>query len=90
MATPQADIAAAVTGHLGPGAPPEQDGLVFVAFAAREPRKRPSVAVKKVELSLESEDRKCKPSRRRLRRQQSAAVHLLDWILINLRKTSGN
>lgn len=88
-ATPHADIAAAVTGHLGPGAPPEQDGLVFVAFAARELRKRPTVAVQKIELSLEADDRKCKPSRRRLRRQESAAVHVLDWILINLRKTSG-
>lgn len=88
-ATPHADIAAAVTGHLGPGAPPEQDGLVFVAFGARELRKRPTVAVQKIELSLEAADRKCKSSRRRLRRQESAAVHLLDWILINLRKTSG-
>ena len=33
--TPEADISAAVTGHLGPNAPPEQDGLVFVAIARR-------------------------------------------------------
>ena len=28
--THQADIAASVTGHLGPGAPTDQDGLIFV------------------------------------------------------------
>jgi len=89
QATPHADIAAAVTGHLGPGAPPEQDGLVFVAFASRGSGEQPRVAVKKLELSLEAGDRNCKPSRRLLRRQQSASVQLLDLILINLRKTSG-
>lgn len=35
--TPEADVAAAVTGHLGPGAPPEQDGLIFVGLAVRDP-----------------------------------------------------
>lgn len=31
--TPEADIAAAVTGHLGPNAPPALDGVVYVAVA---------------------------------------------------------
>ena len=35
--TPEADVAAAVTGHLGPGAPPKLDGLVFAAVAWRSP-----------------------------------------------------
>jgi nicotinamide-nucleotide amidase len=35
--TPEADLAAAVTGHLGPNAPARQDGLVFVAVAWRTP-----------------------------------------------------
>lgn len=34
--TPFADIAAAVTGHLGPDAPAGYDGLVFVAVKARD------------------------------------------------------
>jgi nicotinamide-nucleotide amidase len=34
--TTEADIAASVTGHLGPGAPPKLDGLVFVAVARRD------------------------------------------------------
>jgi len=35
--TLEADLAAAVTGHLGPNAPPRQDGLVFLAVAWRSP-----------------------------------------------------
>jgi PncC family amidohydrolase len=33
--TPEADLAAAVTGHLGPNAPPKLDGLVFMAVVGR-------------------------------------------------------
>jgi len=33
--TPEADIAAAITGHLGPLAPDRFDGIVFVALAKR-------------------------------------------------------
>jgi len=35
--TPEADLSAAVTGHLGPNAPAHLDGLVFVAIAVRKP-----------------------------------------------------
>jgi PncC family amidohydrolase len=35
--TPEADVAVAVTGHLGPQAPEGMDGLVFVAIAIRRP-----------------------------------------------------
>ena len=34
--TPQADLAAAVTGHLGPNAPTELDGMVYVAIQFRD------------------------------------------------------
>ncbi|MBC7855620.1 MAG: nicotinamide-nucleotide amidohydrolase family protein, partial [Pirellulaceae bacterium] len=33
--TPEADLSAAVTGHLGPGAPAELDGVVYMAIAVR-------------------------------------------------------
>lgn len=33
--TPEATIAAAITGHLGPGAPSAQDGNVFISIARR-------------------------------------------------------
>jgi len=35
--TPEADLSAAVTGHLGPNAPKKLDGLVFIAIAVRKP-----------------------------------------------------
>lgn len=35
--TPEATLAAAITGHLGPDSPAERDGLVFVAVARRIP-----------------------------------------------------
>lgn len=84
--TPQADIAAAVTGHLGPGAPEGQDGLVYLGFAKRgKNRSRPRVAVKKLELNREPGDDLKDPRRRRLRRQRSATAHLLLWIASGLR-----
>lgn len=36
--TPHATIAAAITGHFGPGAPPELDGVIFFAAISRERR----------------------------------------------------
>ena len=33
--TPEADLAVSITGHLGPNAPTDQDGLIFVGFARR-------------------------------------------------------
>lgn len=33
--TPQATLAAAVTGHLGPGAPPDLDGVIFITLSRR-------------------------------------------------------
>jgi len=83
--TPQAEIAAAITGHLGPGAPPAQDGLLYLAFArrSRSPR-RSRLAIQKVELANEPGDNLKNPELRRLRRQRSAAAHLLSWILKGL------
>ncbi|XZE21679.1 CinA family protein [Pirellulaceae bacterium SH449] len=34
--TPHATISAAITGHLGPGSPPELDGVIFMAIASRQ------------------------------------------------------
>ncbi|MGE3314209.1 MAG: CinA family protein [Planctomycetaceae bacterium] len=45
--TPQADIAASVTGHLGPEAPQRLDGVVFVAIAERAKKGEPSVRCRK-------------------------------------------
>ena len=35
--TPEADLAASVTGYLGPDAPPQQDGIIYVGLAERQP-----------------------------------------------------
>jgi nicotinamide-nucleotide amidase len=34
--TPQADISASITGHLGPNAPEDQDGLVYIGISCRQ------------------------------------------------------
>ncbi len=34
--TPEANFSVAITGHLGPGAPPSLDGTVFIALAIRD------------------------------------------------------
>lgn len=34
--TPEADLALSITGHLGPHAPPELDGVVFISIAWRK------------------------------------------------------
>ncbi len=33
--TPEADLAASITGHFGPNAPGDQDGLIFIGIARR-------------------------------------------------------
>ncbi len=68
-ATPEADIAVVVTGHLGPNAPEELDGLVFVGVASRktEPTSKP------VRLPGNMP-----PDRIRLERQYLAATIVLD------------
>ena len=83
--TPHADVAAAVTGHLGPGAPAAQDGRVYVAFARRSPKGRKTQSVvRKVELSNEPGDELKNPELRRLRRQRSAAAHLIELVIEQL------
>lgn len=39
--TPEADVAIAVTGDVGPGAPPATDGHIFLACATRKPSMPP-------------------------------------------------
>jgi PncC family amidohydrolase len=46
--TPEADFAASITGHLGPDAPPQLDGIVFIGIALR---KRGHVAAKRCQLT---------------------------------------
>lgn len=63
-ATPEADLAGAITGHLGPDAPTEVDGVVFVGVARRGPFGQPPAAtVQRYQLQTAT----------RAKRQQEAA-----------------
>ena len=62
--TPEADLAAAITGHLGPQAPATIDGKVFMAIAFRE-----SGEVIPFEIQLKQTERR--------KRQLEAATYLL-------------
>ncbi|NIL95616.1 MAG: nicotinamide-nucleotide amidohydrolase family protein [Planctomycetales bacterium] len=66
--TPEATISAAVTGHLGPDAPSELDGMVYVAVAARV---NDQIILREVHRILLA-----KKSRRK--RQKEAAAALLE------------
>jgi len=65
--TPEADWSAAVTGHLGPGAPPDRDGVIFLAVAAHAGSR----------LAIQSEQRYRLGSSARLERQHEAAAFVL-------------
>lgn len=64
--TPFADLAAAITGHLGPGAPTELDGVVFISVHSRDGDSQ----VTRHNLAREDED---DPAAGRLLRQAAAA-----------------
>jgi nicotinamide-nucleotide amidase len=65
--TVEADYSAAVTGHLGPDAPAEQDGVIYVAVAQRQQKSVRATSVKRVLLTT---------STRGDRQREAAAVLL--------------
>ncbi len=80
--TPEATWSAAVTGHLGPGAPPELDGQIFIAVARRQMcASEPSPAAPTGKLVLQSRRRLTTESR--TDRQEQAA----QWVLETLANT---
>ena len=86
--TPQADVAASVTGHLGPDAPKNQDGLIYVAVAVRESsQQEPFIEV--IEKQLSEDENEATPQQRaehRLSRQQAAARFVLSTVCEVLNK----
>lgn len=68
--TPEADLAASVTGHLGPEAPPDQDGLVYIGIAERDSASGMTDAFAVHRHHLTEQDR--------LARQQEAVCLVLD------------
>ena len=71
--TPQADIAASVTGHLGPDAPPKLDGLVFVGIATKSAKRHAAPTVDVHELH-------CRPKDTRLARQRWVVEQVLGLV----------
>lgn len=68
--TPDADTSAAITGHFGPGAPSEKDGVIHVAVAHRRGDQR---STDWESFTLDATDRS--------QRQTEAAEKMLNYIL---------
>lgn len=77
--TPEADIAASVTGHLGPNAPLELDGLVFIGIATKSEKRHAAPAVDIHELH-------CRRKDSRLARQRWIVEQALDLVARNLQE----
>jgi PncC family amidohydrolase len=77
--TPEADLAAAVTGHHGPNAPPELDGLVHVAVAIRDAQAKIVSESGQVLPALQGD-----PAASRIARQTAAAELVLTAIAATL------
>ncbi len=76
--TPEADIAASVTGHLGPGAPPELDGVVFIAVALRlRNGKKNERKKRKPRTKVTAVHYQCHTSKNRLPRQKEVVEQVL-------------
>ncbi len=71
--TKLADVAAAITGHLGPGAPPSLDGVVFVSLAERV---ETTSKIESLRITVETNDR--------VARQIEAAERLLEFVVQKL------
>lgn len=69
--TPEADISASVTGHFGPDAPKEQDGIIFVGFARRQQADVRDMDVRRYKLGEQT----------RLKRQKEAVAVVLTRVL---------
>ena len=66
--TPEADFAASVTGHLGPDAPADLDGIVYIGVARRESGKPQLVEATRYQLK----------AKHRVPRQREAAALVLE------------
>ena len=82
--TPAANLAVAITGHLGPNAPAEQDGLLFVSiqYAGQPPH------VQSFQLAELSQT--VAPSLTRRQRQATAAQTVLSTLRESLRRTAAS
>ena len=80
--TPEADISAAVTGHLGPGAPAELDGVVYIAIARRQTESKQQERRREVTVVRYL----CQSSTQRLPRQKEVVAAVLRQLELGLTK----
>ena len=71
---PEADLSIAITGHLGPNAPLELDGIVWLAVGLRNGEQCPRTFVERLQL----------PPQSRLERQARAVEEALRFLASNL------
>jgi nicotinamide mononucleotide (NMN) deamidase PncC len=74
--TPQATIAAAITGHFGPGAPSELDGVIFLAAIFRG---KPEVASHEIRLNQPPPQGPDDIAARRARQSEATGL-FLEWL----------
>ncbi|MEP3480427.1 MAG: CinA family protein [Fuerstiella sp.] len=84
--TSWATIAAAITGHLGPEAPPDLDGIAWASVKFRSSEHRPQQITQKLVLDQSSLP-KLEPSKLRLHRQVEASRQLISLIVNALQKS---
>lgn len=75
-ATPHATVAASVTGHLGPEAPAELDGVIYVGTGLRVGGAEPLLEVRRFELAAELPESSPFPTLRMYRQREAAALVL--------------
>ena len=76
--TPEADLAASITGHLGPDAPDHQDGLIYVGISMRgNGHKPPTTKVVKHRLPTTQTASPSQAATTRTSRQRAAARFVL-------------
>ncbi|MGE0755454.1 MAG: CinA family protein [Pirellulaceae bacterium] len=76
--TDEATLALSVTGHLGPGAPPNLDGVIYIGFACRSRKRVVDSAVRHVLASEGRVPRQREAARRVLERAQEVLAALAD------------
>ena len=78
MQTPIASVAVSVTGHLGPGSPPELDGVVYIGWAERETHSSQKIQVRAHRIDLqEPTPVNASDMTRRVARQKESAREVL-------------
>ncbi len=76
---PHATIAASITGHMGPDAPPKLDGVFFISVARRRSRKRGRSTENTVAV-VKTKRESVRSTRGRVHRQKRASQALLSMV----------